>query len=70
MGAIYWARPSAVYFAATRFDAAFAGFDDSFIYDELGIPMENRRIPMVHTGREMAIKVFEEWMQKPDKMEY
>lgn len=70
MGAIYWARPATVYFGATRFDAAFAGFDDSFIYEELGIPMENRRIPMVHTGREMAVKVFEEWMLKGDRKEY
>jgi len=70
MGAIYWARPARVYFAATRFDAAFAGFDDSFIYEELSVPMDNRRIPMIHTGREMAVKVFEEWMKKGDRKEY
>lgn len=35
LGAIYWARPDRVYFAATASDAADAGFDDSFIYEEL-----------------------------------
>jgi guanine deaminase len=31
MGAIYWARPDKVFYAATRHDAADAGFDDSMI---------------------------------------
>src|SRR4051812_10776625 len=35
LGAIYWARPSKVYFGATHDDAAHAGFDDSFIYEQL-----------------------------------
>lgn len=70
MGAIYWARPDKVFFGGTRFDAAFAGFDDSFIYEELNVPMANRRIPIVNIGREEAVKLFEEWIQKPDKMRY
>ena len=70
MGAIYWARPEKVYFGGTRFDAAFAGFDDSFIYEELNVPMANRRISIVNIGREEAIKLFEEWIQKPDKVRY
>ena len=37
LGAIYWARPDRVYFAATASDAAEAGFDDSFIYEELKV---------------------------------
>lgn len=70
MGAIYWARPDKVFFGGTRFDAAFAGFDDSFIYEELNVPMANRRIPIVNIGREEAVKLFEEWIQKPDKVRY
>lgn len=70
MGAIYWARPDRVFFGGTRFDAAFAGFDDSFIYEELSVPMDNRRIPIVNGGREDAVKLFEEWMNKPDKVTY
>ena len=36
LGAILWARPRAVYFAATRADAATAGFDDAAFYEALG----------------------------------
>src|SRR5436190_22215840 len=44
-GAIYWSRPSRVYFALTRRDAAAAGFDDDFIYAEIGMDTIMRRIP-------------------------
>ena len=37
LGALYWARPARVYFAATQADAAAAGFDDSFIHRQIGI---------------------------------
>lgn len=70
MGAIYWARPDRVFFGGTRFDAALAGFDDSFIYEELKVPLADRKIPIQHIGREEAIKVFEEWVKKPDKIGY
>jgi tRNA(Arg) A34 adenosine deaminase TadA len=70
MGAIYWARPKKVFFAATRFDAADAGFDDSLIYKELTCSIEERKISMEHINREAAVKVFEEWMAKEDKTVY
>ena len=35
LGAILWARPRAVYYAATRQDAAAAGFDDATFYEAL-----------------------------------
>lgn len=70
MGAIYWARPDKVFFGGTRFDAAFAGFDDSFIYEELNVPMDSRKIPILNIGREEAVKLFEEWIEKPDKVKY
>ena len=70
MGAIYWARPDKVYYANTRFDAANIGFDDSMIYQELTIPFEERKISISCVGREHAIKVFEEWMEKGDKTLY
>jgi len=70
MGAIYWARPKKVYFGATRHDAAAAGFDDSLIYQELTAPLHERIIEIVNVGREKAIIVFEEWIEKPDKISY
>src|SRR5215468_8158082 len=46
LGAIYWARPARIFYAATAFDAAATDFDDAFIYDEIQTPPGNRRIPM------------------------
>ena len=70
LGAIYWARPKVIYFANTREDAAHIGFDDSMIYDEMKCDIEHRKIPILKLGREDALKVFEEWANKPDKTEY
>jgi guanine deaminase len=70
LGAIYWARPRAVYFAGDRSDAAQAGFDDALIYDELPVPPSKRTIPMVQMMRDQAAKVLAEWNEKPDKQEY
>ncbi|HRD57993.1 MAG TPA: nucleoside deaminase [Ferruginibacter sp.] len=70
LGAIYWARPKAIYFANNRADAANAGFDDSLIYDEINANIENRQIPIIAIGREDALKVFEAWKNKSDKKTY
>lgn len=70
LGAIYWARPKAIYFAATREDAAKAGFDDQFLYDEITKAHSLRRIPIQQMmGNEGAIP-FEEWISKSDKINY
>jgi tRNA(Arg) A34 adenosine deaminase TadA len=61
MGAIYWARPKKVYYANSRTDAAKIGFDDSFIYNELSLPIEKRKIEMKYLHTDEAIKMFEEW---------
>ena len=70
LGAIYWARPRAVYFAGERTDAAMAGFDDALIYDELPLPPYKRSVPMVQMMREQAMEVLKEWNAKPDKKRY
>lgn len=70
MGAIYWARPSKVYFAATKKDAAEAGFDDSFIYEEMEVNYGDRKIPFINLSLEAAKQVFEKWKAKPDKKVY
>jgi len=70
LGAIYWARPRAVYFAGDRTDAARAGFDDAFIYDELLVTPNKRGIPMMQMMREQAAKVLSEWGVKLDKKRY
>ena len=70
LGAIYWARPKVIYYANNRQDAADIGFDDSMIYDEMSAKIEDRRIPILSLGREEALKVFSEWMNKEDKTTY
>lgn len=70
LGAIYWARPSVIYYANTRNDAADIGFDDSMIYDEINKHMHQRKIPVINVGREDAQKIFVEWLQKKDKINY
>lgn len=70
MGAIYWARLAKVYFGNTRGDAAKIGFDDSLIYDELVLPLESRKIPMIPLMREQALVAFREWEESPNKTEY
>ncbi len=70
MGAIYWSRPDKVYYANTRQDAADCGFDDSFIYEELVLPLENRRIPMIPMDKTDALKVFTQWMEKEEREQY
>ncbi len=70
LGAIYWARPKTVYFAATKDDAADAGFDDEFIYEEIEKPVDKRKIPMEQLLRNKAQLVFTGWKKKEDKIEY
>lgn len=70
VGAIYWARPARVYFGGTAADAAKAGFDDSFIYDEIARPHESRKIPMISMMRKEALAAFRAWEEKSDKIAY
>ncbi|CAD6881222.1 Guanine deaminase (EC 3.5.4.3) [Methylomonas albis] len=70
LGAIYWARLQAVYYACDRVDAAKAGFDDSFIYTEIDKPTQQRRIPMQQLALETAKRPFELWQIKNDKIRY
>ncbi len=70
LGAIYWARPAKMFFACTREDAANAGFDDDFIYEEIALPVSERRIETVNFLREEGLSLFENWIKKPDKTEY
>jgi guanine deaminase len=70
LGALYWARPARVFFAATQSDASAAGFDDSFIYRQIQTPPSKRTIPMVRVADARATLPFEEWRKKADRREY
>jgi len=70
LGAIYWARPRRVFFASSAGDAAAAGFDDAFIYDELYLPFAAREIPMTQLMREESLTIFTAWKKSEKKTEY
>ena len=70
LSAIYWARIDKVYFANTRQDAQKIDFDDSLIYSEFQKNINKRKIPMVQMMRSEALKAFELWDKKTDKVKY
>lgn len=70
LGAIYWARPDRIYFAADKQDASAAGFDDSFIYQELDMPMMERKIAAVQRDPDEARQVFHAWINLENKIDY
>ena len=70
LGAIYWARLSAIYYANTRADAAQIGFDDDFFYEELARPFTARKVPMIPLLRDEAQAVFHEFLADPNRQVY
>lgn len=70
LAALYWARVRKIYYGCSRNDAAAIGFDDDFIYEEIGKDLNQRSIDMEALDREAALKAFLAWQQKPDKTEY
>ena len=70
LSAIYWARIGKIYYANTREDARKIDFDDSLIYTELQKNIDKRKIPMIQILRNEALKAFELWDKKKDKVKY
>ncbi len=70
LGAIYWAHIDKIYYGNDKDDAKAIDFDDSFIYDELALPRGERRLPVEVLLDNEAIKAFEMWKNKSDKVEY
>lgn len=70
LSAIYWSHIDEVYYALTRQDANNAGFDDNYIYNELSLPTDKRKIRFTNISRTKALAVFEKWKNKNDKIAY
>lgn len=70
LAAIYWARLDRAYYANTRADAARIGFDDQFLYDEVALPIEQRSLALIHVPSPDAASIFQDWIEKPDKVPY
>ena len=70
LGAIYWAHIDKIYYANDRKDAAQIGFDDDFIYSELSLEPNERKLPCEILMPQEAKNAFKMWTAKEDKTEY
>lgn len=70
LGAIWWARIEKIYYGNTRVEASAIGFDDNEMYDEVALPVSERRIPLIQSLHDESIKVFKEWALTPNKTMY
>lgn len=70
LGAIYWARPKAVFYGCDKIDAAKIDFDDQFIYDEIDKEIGDRNIKFIQILQNEARVAFDEWDARENKIEY
>jgi tRNA(Arg) A34 adenosine deaminase TadA len=70
LGAIYWAHLDKMFYGNTKTDAKKIGFDDSFIYDEIDLKPEKRKLLTTQLLQNEAIVAFENWMKDEDKVKY
>ena len=70
LAAVYWARLDAIYFGASAADAARAGFDDAFLYDEFRKEPAARTLPAKQLLADEAWSSFAAWLASPSKIEY
>lgn len=70
LSAVYWSRMKKVYFAASRLDAARAGFDDALIYEEIAKQVNQRQIAFEQMMNREALSAFSEWIANPNKTMY
>jgi tRNA(Arg) A34 adenosine deaminase TadA len=70
LAALYWSRCDAVFYGNSASDAAAIGFDDSFLYEQVAMPIERRQLPMQRLLANEALASFEAWRNQPNKIEY
>lgn len=70
LAATLWARVDGLFYAATAADAAAAGFDDSFFYEQLRLPQAARRLPSQNLLREQSRVPFKAWQRSNARIDY
>ena len=70
LAALYWARCDAIFYGNSAADASNAGFADATLYEEIGRPLEQRRIPMTRMLAGEAMESFDAWRTLPDRIDY
>jgi tRNA(Arg) A34 adenosine deaminase TadA len=69
LSAAYWARVDRVVYSATQDEAAAAGFDDAFLYDELSKDMADRQLECVQLKTDDE-DPFAVWLANPNRIPY
>ncbi len=70
LAASYWARLDAVYYGCSAADAARAGFDDAFLYEEFRKEHAARALPVTQLLGDEAWASFAAWIASPAKVTY
>ena len=70
LAALYWSRCRAIFYGNNAADAARIGFDDSFLYDEVKKPLDQRSIAITRLLSDEAWESFAAWEKSPFKVDY
>ncbi len=70
LAATYWARCAAIFYGCNAHDAAKAGFDDAFLYEQMKTPLADRSLPIMNLLSSEAWAAFAAWIESPKKVEY
>jgi tRNA(Arg) A34 adenosine deaminase TadA len=68
--AAHWARIEAIYYGASAADAARAGFDDLFLYEELRKDKAERKLRTTQLLGSEAWASFAAWIAAANKVDY
>ena len=68
--AIYWARLDRLVFSTGREDAALAGFDDQFFYEQVSLDAKDRALPSEKGLEFEGLEPFQLWAKKQDRVDY
>lgn len=70
LAAILWARIDRMVYACSRVEAAAAGFDDAWFYEQVALPIDARALPARRLLAEEGDRAFKAWLANPDRVEY
>ena len=70
LAAIYWTRMDGIFYSGTAQDAADAGFDDAFLYEEVKKQVGGRSLPAVRLLEERGRESFDAWRRFMTRTDY
>ncbi len=68
--AIHWAKIRLLFYGCSKDDAASIGFDDKFIYEVIKGKSNKKQVTKIQAYREKCLKLFKEWENKENKIQY